>query len=112
MSLSSQITTDAVRAQLKTVFDPETNLSIVDMGLIYDVTVTKVADKFKVNILYTLTTPGCPLAGVLQSMMASSLVPLQSVQFNPEQDVSFELTFDPPWTIDMLSPEARAEMGW
>jgi metal-sulfur cluster biosynthetic enzyme len=107
-----QLTKSAVMDCLSTVMDPETNLSIVAMGLIYDVTITKTNGRPLVHILYTLTTPGCPLAGVLQSMMSESLAPLRSATFDPEQDTTIELTFDPPWVPEMMSEAARAELGW
>lgn len=102
------ITTDQVWELLKTVIDPETNLPIVDMGLIYEV----VVKSGKVIVTYTLTTPGCPLAGMIQLMMRSSLAPLKTNNFDPLQDVTFNLTFDPPWTIELMSEQAKAQFDW
>jgi metal-sulfur cluster biosynthetic enzyme len=110
------IAVEDVYQRLSQVIDPETNLNIVDMGLIYDVKVVtgerdgREADQ--VMIRYTLTTPGCPLAGTLQMMIHQELADLASERFDPELDVLLELTFDPPWSLDHMSEEAKAEMGF
>jgi metal-sulfur cluster biosynthetic enzyme len=98
---------------LSKVIDPELNIDIVSMGLIYDVTIGKVqlasGEKNKVHILMTLTTPGCPLIGVLQQMVKESLSKIEGLE--PDNDVEIELTFDPPWITDMMTEEAKAELG-
>lgn len=103
---------DLVYDRLKTVMDPELDIDIVSLGLIYRVTVTKrqtsQGEKPYVHILMTLTTPGCPLAGVFDKMVKESLVKIKNL--DPEHDVEVELTFDPPWTEDMMDPEARASL--
>ncbi len=98
---------------LKTVLDPELHVNIVDLGLIYDVSVSPVQDDMgehtKIHVVMTLTTPGCPLSGMFDRMIKDALVSLEGVQ--PERDVTIELTFDPPWTMDMMDEEVRAQLG-
>jgi len=114
------LTEEAVRQRLDTVMDPETNLSIVAMGLIYGVKVVPPEETNNghavVHIRYTLTTPGCPLAGMFQYLIRDGLAELRSIDptapFDPDHDIELELTFDPPWHLDMMSAEARAELGF
>lgn len=106
---------DQVYERLRTVLDPETRINIVDMGLIYDV--WEVVEKSTpttphFHILYTLTTPACPLAGTIQMMVWDAFRDLESEVFRPEHNLTLELTFDPPWITDMMSEEAKAEMGF
>jgi metal-sulfur cluster biosynthetic enzyme len=99
---------------LSTVMDPELNVDIVSLGLIYEVSFypvqTPQGTQNRLHIIMTLTTPGCPLAGVFDGMLRDALRPLPTLDV--DQDVSIELTFDPPWTPDMMSAEARAELGF
>lgn len=112
-----QLTTDAVYQRLDTVIDPELGISIVKLGLIYDVKVDLTPPPrsdgsagYKVRITMTLTTPGCPLAGVFDGMVKDSLYGLPDL--NPDREVWVDLTFDPPWVVDMMDEEARAELGF
>ncbi len=93
-----------VYEKLRTVIDPELHIDIVSLGLVYDVKVTG----GKINILMTLTTPGCPLAPVIDRMVKDATSDIEGVK---AEDVSLEITFDPPWTADMMSEEARLELG-
>lgn len=97
---------------LETVIDPELFIDIVSLGLIYRVTATELPEKtgWQVHIVMTLTTPGCPLAGVFDGMVRGSLVGIPNL--DTEEDVSIDLTFDPPWVPDMMSEEAKAELGF
>jgi metal-sulfur cluster biosynthetic enzyme len=118
------LTSDDVRARLATVMDPELHVDIVSLGLIYNIEVVTIASQppqpgqkpaqdgqiYQIFIRMTLTTPGCPLAGVFDQLVKESLVGLADV--NPKRDVEVELTFDPPWVPDMMSEEARAELGF
>lgn len=107
------LTSDAVRKALETVIDPELGVNIVALGLIYDVKIEPPSEKNQrpvVHIIMTLTTPGCPLAGVLDQMVKDSLVVFPEVDV--DQDVFIEVTFDPPWVPDMMSAEAKAELGF
>jgi len=112
------ITEDEVMARLRTIFDPETGVNIVDMGFIYAVQIEPTAatdttnSPFRLKVVYTLTTPACPLAATLQDMMFSAFADLEELGFIPERDLVLELSFDPPWTLDHLSEEAKAELGF
>lgn len=99
------VTVDAVRKALATVIDPELQIDIVSLGLIYNVTIE---NENKVAIRMTLTTPGCPLAPVIDQMVREALFGLVE---DTEQDVTIDLTFDPPWIPDMMTEEARLELG-
>jgi metal-sulfur cluster biosynthetic enzyme len=88
---------------LDTVIDPELQLPITDMGLIYGV---DVRDDDTVHILMTLTTVGCPLFDVIHDDMVRAVKTVPGVQ-----SVDIELTFDPPWTPAMMAESARAELG-
>ena len=114
MFRSMKPTKENIFACLSKVIDPELHIDIVSMGLIYDVTISTVqtpqGGQQKIHILMTLTTPGCPLAGVLKEMVTQQLSSLEGV--DPKQDVDVELTFDPPWMMDMMTQEARAELGY
>ena len=96
------VTKAAVLAQLKRVLDPELDINIVDLGLIYDVKV-KSDDVF---ILMTLTFPGCPLGGVITKEIKEKIGSLEGVGV-----VKVRLTFDPPWDISKMSEEAQTNLG-
>lgn len=101
------ITSELIEEKLKNVIDPELNIDIVSLGLIYEVTVSPAGT---VHILMTLTSPGCPLAGVFGTMVKDALRGIEDLEV--DKNVSVELTFDPPWTQEMMSEEARAELGF
>lgn len=109
-----KVTSEMIYDRLKTVMDPELNIDLVSLGLIYDVSVSSVQSpdgvKQAAHILMTLTTPGCPLAGVFDKLVKDSLFGIEGL--DPEEDVTLELTFDPPWVQDMMSEEAMAELGF
>ena len=88
---------------LKTVYDPEIPVDIYELGLIYDVFVNE-ADEVKV--LMTLTTPNCPVAETLPKEVEEKVKSLDEVK-----DAEVEITFDPPWTQDLMSEEAKLELG-
>lgn len=91
-----------VRKALKKVLDPELNMSIVDLGLVYDVR----EEKGEVEIEMTLTSPGCPLAGVIDERIREVVGPVKGVK-----EIKIEIVWDPPWTSEMMSEEIRAELG-
>ncbi|MGB0256132.1 MAG: iron-sulfur cluster assembly protein [Flavobacteriaceae bacterium] len=88
---------------LKTVFDPEIPVDIYELGLIYDVFINE-ADEVKV--LMTLTTPNCPVAETLPQEVEEKVKSLDEVK-----DAEVEITFDPPWSQDLMSEEAKLELG-
>ena len=88
---------------LKTVYDPEIPCNIYDLGLIYAVEVT---DEREVFLVMTLTAPGCPMAEELMNEVKDSVAAIEGVK-----SVSVELVFDPPWTTDRMSEEAKLELG-
>ena len=99
-----KITKKIIFKKLEQVMDPELNISIVDLGLIYDVRISK-DDKFK--ILMTLTAIGCPLIDMIQSEIKSKIAELGI----KEKSVSIEVTFDPPWTMDKMTKKGRKMLG-
>jgi metal-sulfur cluster biosynthetic enzyme len=97
-------TEDKIREELTQVLDPEVGLNIVEMGLVYGITVTEDND---VSVRMTLTTPGCPMHGSLAEGVERMLETLPDIG-----QVQVELTFDPPWEPDMMSKEALQKLGW
>ncbi len=85
--------------EIKQIFDPEIPVDIWGLGLIYDI---EIEDDYQVKILMTLTAPNCPAAVILPGQVENRIKNLPDVK-----DVEVEITFDPPWSIDMLSEEAR-----
>lgn len=95
---------------LSLVLDPELGIDVVTLGLIYRVTVNEALNaQPQIDILMTLTTPGCPLADSFDGLVRQSLASIPTIDV--EEQVSLTLTFDPPWTQDMMSDEAKAELG-
>lgn len=101
---SEKVSEEKVREQLKEVMDPELNINIVDLGLIYEIEVKEDG----VFILMTLTTPGCPLHGVFDEMVKREAGNLDGLE---EHEIEVELTFEPRWTPEEMSEEARGELG-
>lgn len=89
---------------LKTVFDPEIPVNIWELGLIYDVEVT---EKNEAVVLMTLTSPSCPVAGTLPGEVEEKAAGVNGVE-----KAKVILTFDPPWDKDMMSDEAKLELGF
>ncbi|TRW95791.1 SUF system Fe-S cluster assembly protein [Paracoccus sp. M683] len=88
----------------KTVYDPEIPVNIYDLGLIYTI---EIDDQNAVNVLMTLTAPGCPVAGEMPGWVADAIEPLPGVK-----QVDVAMTFEPQWGMDMMSDEARLELGF
>lgn len=97
------VTEEAVREALKQVVDPELGINIVDLGLVYGIGV----EGGKVHVRMTLTAIGCPLAFMVNEMVTKSVRDIPGVE-----DVQVELVWDPPWTPDRMSEEARALLGF
>jgi len=88
---------------IKTIYDPEIPVNIYELGLIYDVLVN---ENFDVKILMTLTTPNCPVAETLPVDVEDKVKTINGIK-----SVEVEITFDPPWTQDLMSDEAKLELG-
>jgi len=88
---------------IKTIFDPEIPVDIYELGLIYDVFVN---EDYDVKVLMTLTTPNCPVAESLPQEVEERIKSIDKVN-----DVEVEITFDPPWTQELMSEEAKLELG-
>ena len=88
---------------IKTIFDPEIPVDIYELGLIYDIMVN---ESFDVKILMTLTTPNCPVAETLPVDVEEKVKTVEGVK-----DVEVEITFEPPWSQDLMSDEAKLELG-
>lgn len=95
------VTQDQVYARLKTVMDPELYVNIVDLGLIYSVTVSQ----GHIKITMTLTTPGCPLAPEIDRLVREAIKPLG------EYVIELDLVWEPAWSKDRMSEEARLQLG-
>ena len=101
-----ELTPEAIREVLReNVWDPELGINVVDLGLIYDI---QVKGERKVYIEMTLTTPGCPLVGTL----ASSVEAAVKAKFGEDVDVDVNIVWDPPWSPEMMSAEAKARLGF
>jgi FeS assembly SUF system protein len=88
----------------RTVYDPEIPVNIYDLGLIYTIDIN---EESAVRVIMTLTAPGCPVAGDMPGWVADAVEPLPGVK-----QVDVELTWEPPWGMDMMSDEARLELGF
>jgi len=88
---------------IKTIFDQEISVDIYELGLIYDVFVN---EDYDVKILMTLTTPNCPVAETLPLEVEEKVKSINEVK-----SAEVEITFDPPWSQDLMSDEAKLELG-
>jgi len=88
----------------RTVYDPEIPVNIFDLGLVYTV---EISPENEVDITMTLTAPGCPVAADMPGWVQDAVGPIEGVR-----DVRVNLTWDPPWGMDMMSDEARLELGF
>ncbi|NND70694.1 MAG: DUF59 domain-containing protein [Rhodothermales bacterium] len=89
---------------IRTVFDPEIPVNIVDLGLIYEVTINP---DFTVYVRMTLTAPNCPAAGQLPGDVRNAILGVEDIV-----DANVEITFDPPYTMEMMSDEAKLDLGF
>jgi FeS assembly SUF system protein len=95
--------TDKLIKQLKTVFDPEIPVDIYELGLIYKIDVN---EKNDVDIDMTLTAPACPVAGEMPGWVKEAVLRVAGIG-----DVTVNMVFDPPWTPERMSEEARLELN-
>lgn len=108
---SAPVATDeqAVWKLLRTIYDPEIPVNVVDLGLVYDVKLLPLPeqqDGLKVHIQMTLTAPGCGMSGVLKSDAETKVAALPGVR-----DVEVEIVWDPPWDRDKMSEAAKLQLG-
>ncbi len=94
---------DKIINVIKTIYDPEIPVDIYELGLIYDVFVS---EENNAKILMTLTSPNCPVAESLPKEVEDKVKTLKEIN-----DCEVEITFDPTWTQDMMSEEAKLELG-
>lgn len=95
---------DIIIEVLKTVYDPEIPTDIYEMGLIYEI---KIDDEFDVEMVMTLTSPNCPVAESLPMEVENKVAGIKEVK-----SAKVNMTFDPPWDKDMMSEEAKLELGF
>jgi FeS assembly SUF system protein len=95
---------DKIEAALRTVFDPEIPVNIFDLGLVYEI---KMEDNGHVKITMTLTAPACPAAGEIVHDVQLKVEEIEGIM-----DCHVQLTFDPPWNKEMMTEEARLELGF
>jgi metal-sulfur cluster biosynthetic enzyme len=98
----SEITKDEVFEALKVVVDPELGINIVDLGLVYDVDIEDEA----IKVTYTLTSMGCPVGPLIEQQMTQILTTIPGIKI-----VEGNMTFNPPWSPERMSEEARLAMG-
>lgn len=99
----TELKTSIVEA-LKTVFDPEIPVDIYELGLIYEINIDETRN---VEVIMTLTSPSCPVAGSLPKEVEDKVASVEGVK-----ETCVELVFDPPWNQDMMSEEAMLELGF
>lgn len=95
---------DTVVEACRTVYDPEIPVNIFDLGLIYTIDITA---ENHVDVIMSLTAPGCPVAGEMPGWVAEAIEPLAGVR-----TVNVQLVWEPQWGMDMMSDEARLELGF
>ena len=95
---------DTVVEACRSVYDPEIPVNIYDLGLVYTI---EISDEGAVSIMMTLTAPGCPVAGEMPGWVAEAVEPLPGIK-----QVDVDLTWEPPWGMEMMSDEARLELGF
>jgi FeS assembly SUF system protein len=95
---------DDIISALKTVYDPEIPADIYELGLVYKI---DIEDDRSVKIDMTLTAPGCPVAGEMPGWVQNAVEAVEGVS-----GVEVDMVFDPPWTPDRMSEEARVAVGW
>lgn len=95
---------EAIIEELKQVLDPELNINIVDLGLIYNIAINQ--EKGKVDIQMTLTTPGCPLSFVFEEWIPEAVKKVEGVK-----EVFIDLVWEPAWSPDKISDDTKEMMG-
>lgn len=101
--IDTQLLGEQIVKKLKTIYDPEIPVDIYELGLIYDVMVN---EDYEVKILMTLTSPNCPVAETLPKEVEEKVSAIENIK-----GAEVEITFDPPWSKDLMSEEAKLELG-
>ena len=102
MADTSVVTKEDVEEAMKDVYDPEIPVNVVDLGLVYNIDVTK----GKVYVQMTLTAPGCGMGPMIAQQAEWRIAEMDGVE-----DVEVEMTFDPPWTQDLISEDGKKLLG-
>lgn len=107
MSVASWLEGDAdpgmIQSLLREVIDPEIGINIIDLGLVYNIRVSESV----ALIQMTMTTPGCPLTGYFDDALHRTLWGAPGIE-----DVDLRIVWDPPWSPDMMSRQAKTDLGW
>ena len=101
--VEATLTADEIREVLKNVYDPEIPVNIVDLGLIYDIEIAEGGD---VYVQMTLTAPGCGMGPMIAQQAEWAISEVEGVE-----DVQVEMTFDPPWSPDLISDDGKKLLG-
>lgn len=104
MIMNEPLLRDKIEDALRTIFDPEIPVNIYELGLIYKI---QVLENNVVHVYMTLTAPACPAAGEILTEVEEKVKAIEEVN-----EVEVRLTFDPPWDREMMSDEAKLELGW
>jgi probable FeS assembly SUF system protein SufT len=100
-------TEENIRENLKTVFDPEIPVNVVDLGLIYKILIESIPDRGRIAFVdLTLTAPGCGMGPVIAEDVKGKVLELSGID-----DAEVEIVWDPPWSQDMMSEEGKMELG-
>lgn len=95
-------TPEEIYNALANVYDPELGLPVTDLGLVYDVQV----EGSRADVKMTLTSMGCPLAGTITEYAKRAILEVEGIE-----EVNVDIIWDPPWSVDMMSDEARMRLG-
>jgi FeS assembly SUF system protein len=95
---------DNIVEACRTVYDPEIPVNIYDLGLVYTI---EISEENEVEVAMSLTAPGCPVAGEMPGWVAEAILPIPGVK-----NVNVQLVWEPQWGMEMMSDEARLELGF
>ncbi len=105
-SAATEFSEKLVWDELKTVYDPEIPVNIVDLGLVYSLTITELDGNHNIHITMSMTAPGCGMGDVIRTDVEEKLGPLPTVK-----EVKVEIVFDPPWHQGLMSEATRLQLG-
>lgn len=98
---------DQAIEEIKTCYDPEIPVNIYELGLIYDLIITPIEAGYKGEVIMTLTSPFCPVAGTLPEEVKEKVLSVEEIT-----EATVEVVFDPPWDKEMMSEEAKLQLGF